>query len=152
LSANGPLATACDRIGSVQVTQDPMTRAAKSESLGIVTRMHKLVQIHMTVMTGRRQIAISFHRACWYFAGSWKPAMTSCTPITMRQRPCRMISREPFTASYIFLLTKVMASCCPSAADPNFSASRNLDAIGPRMIPTRTAGTRLNELIFGRSR
>lgn len=31
LSAKGPLAMACDRMGSVQVTQDPMTRAASCD-------------------------------------------------------------------------------------------------------------------------
>lgn len=93
LSAKGPLATACDKIGSVQVTQDPITSAAKKVSLGTVTRMHKLVQIHMIVITGRRQIAISFHRACWYLAGSWNPAMTSCTPMTILHMPYMMLSR-----------------------------------------------------------
>jgi hypothetical protein len=96
LSAKGPLATACDKIGSVQVTQDPITSAAKKESLGTVMRMHKLVQIHMMVITGRRQIAISFHRVCWYLAGSWNPAMTSCTPITIRHIPYRMLSRVQY--------------------------------------------------------
>lgn len=44
-----------------------------------------------------------------------------------------------------FALTSVIASCCPVAAEPHFSASRNLAAIGPRMTPMRTAGTVKNE-------
>lgn len=70
LSENGPLATACDKIGSVQVTHDPMTSAARKDSFGMVTRMHKEVQIHMIVMTGTRQISISFQLVFWYLAGS----------------------------------------------------------------------------------
>jgi hypothetical protein len=54
LSEKGPLATACERIGSVQVTQEPITRAARNESLGMVMRMHKLVQIHMMVLVGQQ--------------------------------------------------------------------------------------------------
>jgi hypothetical protein len=34
-----------------------------------------------------------------------------------------------------------MASCCPSVADPHRPEPRNLDAIGPSMMPISTAGT-----------
>lgn len=56
-------------------------------SFGIVARTQAVVQSHMMVMTGSRQMAISFHRINWYFAGSWNPAMTSWTPITRRHTP-----------------------------------------------------------------
>ncbi len=35
----------------------------------------------------------------------------------------------------------MMASCWPSVADPQRPASRNFAAIGPRAIPSITAGT-----------
>lgn len=94
LSEKGPLATAWERIGSVHVTHEPMTRAASynqadipkvrnvldsrqsrqmsltRERLGIVMRMHTVVNSHIRVMTGKRQIAISTQRSIWYLAGS----------------------------------------------------------------------------------
>jgi hypothetical protein len=63
LSEKRPLATACERIGSVQVTHEPMTSAARKVIFGIVTKMQRLVQIHMIVMTGSRQTAISLQLA-----------------------------------------------------------------------------------------
>jgi len=71
LSANGPLAMACERMGSVHVTHDAMTRAARSVTRGTVASTQSVVQSHMMVMMGSRQSAISFQRFRLYLAGSW---------------------------------------------------------------------------------
>lgn len=71
LSANGPLAMAWERTGSVGVTHEAMTIAARRVSLGTVASMQSVVQSHMIVMMGRRQRVISFQRVRLYFAGSW---------------------------------------------------------------------------------
>lgn len=55
------------------------------------------------------------------------------------------IQQGSILAIFKVVLTRVMASCCPSAAEPHFSASRNLAAIGPSMIPIKTAGTGKDE-------
>ncbi|MBE3046173.1 hypothetical protein IMZ48_27275 [Candidatus Bathyarchaeota archaeon] len=96
----------CDKIGSVQVTHEPMTRAARRVILGMVASMQSVVHSHIAVIIlflphlleagqeatgswtyGKRQRAISFHLASWYFAGSWKPAITSWSPIMTRIIP-----------------------------------------------------------------
>lgn len=70
LSANGPLAMACERTGSVHATQDAMTKAERTVTLGTVAITQSVVQIHMIVMIGSRQSAISRQRVRQYRAGS----------------------------------------------------------------------------------
>jgi hypothetical protein len=47
------------------------------------------------------------------------------------------------------VLTRVMASCWPSAREPHRSTERSFAEIGPRMIPSMTAGTDLVRLRKG---
>lgn len=71
LSAKGPFAMACDRIGSVQVTCEAMTIAESVVSFGITSMTHPVVQSHMIVMIGTKTRTMSFQRCQGYFAGSW---------------------------------------------------------------------------------
>jgi hypothetical protein len=89
LSANGPLAIACERTGSVDVTSDPitweslsvcsgynvchwcsLTMAVSVVSFGIMSLMQPVVHSHMIVMTGISNNAMSLHRCHGYFAGN----------------------------------------------------------------------------------
>lgn len=76
LSAKGPLAMACDRIGSVDVTQAPMMSAGSGPSPGSTASTHADVASHMSAITGTRHTSISRHLLRRYRAGSWYPAMT----------------------------------------------------------------------------
>jgi hypothetical protein len=71
LSANGPLAMAWERTGSVEVTSEPMTMAVSVVSFGIMSLIQPVVQSHMIVMTGIKRRIMSFQRCQGYFAGSW---------------------------------------------------------------------------------
>lgn len=70
LSENGPLATAWESTGSVDVTHAATTSAEVNGNLGSVARTHAVVESHMMVMTGRRHTIISRNRDRRYRFGS----------------------------------------------------------------------------------
>lgn len=101
LSANGPLAIACDRMGSVHVTHEPMINAASctralfisievykversltavahtNERLGTMSMMHEDVITHPIPMRGSRQKVSSMERCFMYRFGNWYPTLTN---------------------------------------------------------------------------
>jgi len=97
---------AWERIGSVQVTQDPIIKAASyqdvfnisigpvcsykqksrptNEICGIINLMHADVATHPMAIKGSKQIVISLKRRFKYFFGNSYPTFTNCIPITSR--------------------------------------------------------------------